>query len=157
MSESSGRNTIAVRLEGGLGDHILGLRVLRFLRRRYPRHEIIGYSDSGGYRPPLEAASMSPYFNRVLPVARLPVDDDNWGELSAVLPEWLAAMHSAEIFVDGWTSKMFVEAALVLDVPVFDILAERRSPDRQGTVRIWATRVADKAGRMNPGFSSKKL
>jgi hypothetical protein len=44
----SPKRFVAVRLEGGLGDHILGMRVLRFVRDRYPRHEIVALSDAHG-------------------------------------------------------------------------------------------------------------
>ena len=59
FSESTMRKQAAVRLEGGLGDHILGMRLLQFVRRRYPGHLMVVYCDCGGYRSQLEAGAKS--------------------------------------------------------------------------------------------------
>ncbi len=123
----SSRRTVAVRLQGGLGDHILGMRVLRFVRGRYPLHEIVVYSDSGGYEPQLQIAAMSPYVSRVVPVyeSRIPTATDEVGKIDNLRPEDQAAMLSSDCFVDAFGRGMFAAASISLDVPIVDILAHR--------------------------------
>jgi hypothetical protein len=96
---------IAVRLEGGLGDHILGMRVLSFVRAKYPDHDILVYSDAAGHPTQLEIARMSPL-------------------VTAVTPD-REAMFASDVVIDAWGGTMFVEAAEHLNVPVFDILSSR--------------------------------
>jgi hypothetical protein len=119
------RNTVAVRLEGGLGDHVLGMRVLPFIKMRYPIHDIIIYSDSAGHSTQLEVAAMSPFVGKVVPVYASPANRDVVGELQNIRPSDLALMFSAQMFIDAWGGDMFTKAASALQVPVFDILGCR--------------------------------
>ena len=41
MTSPRSTRSIAIRLEGGLGDHILGVRVLSFVRAKYPHHDLV--------------------------------------------------------------------------------------------------------------------
>ncbi len=114
---------VAVRLEGGLGDHVLGMRVLAFVRQRFPCHDITIYSDSDGRQSPLQVAAMSPLVSSVVPVQSIPKNGDVIGTLENIRPSDLAMMLSADSFVDGWGGDMFMGAATTLNVPIFDILA----------------------------------
>lgn len=119
--------TIAVRLEGGLGDHILGMRVLRFVRNRYPAHGIAVYSDSGGHSTPIQIVSMSPFVSNVVALARRAPQTivSEEGELSATRERDIASMMSADVFIDSYSGLMFSDAARLLDVPIFSILAHQ--------------------------------
>jgi hypothetical protein len=122
---------VSVRLEGGLGDHILGMRVLSFARQRYPGHEIVAYSDSGGHEAPLQAASMSPFVSRVSAIYHTPGPMTTQSgapftdRMETICPQDLEEMTSADLFIDTLGRLMFARAAVLLDVPVFGILAHR--------------------------------
>jgi hypothetical protein len=124
MSEE---RTAAVRLEGGLGDHILGMRLLRFIHERYPEHTIIVYSDSAGCAAQLEIVSMSPLVSKAVPVFKEPmrVKLRTLGELNSLPTKCLEQMYSADVFFDGEISSLFLEQARQLGVSHYDILASR--------------------------------
>jgi ADP-heptose:LPS heptosyltransferase len=119
----SGRSpqSIAVRLEGGLGDHILGMRVLSFVRAKYPHHEILAYSDAAGHETQLQIARMSPLVSAVRPVRAT----DYTRSIEAIDPADREMMCASDLVIDAWGGTMFVEAAEQLNVPVFDILSSR--------------------------------
>src|SRR6266498_396583 len=96
------RRTVAVRLEGGLGDHVLGMRVLPFVHRSFPKHQIIVYSDAAGHAGQLQVAAMSPIVASVVPVQSRPKDRTVVGRLENVRPQDLTRMFSADVFIDGW-------------------------------------------------------
>lgn len=124
MEAQSQTRTIAVRLQGGIGDHLLGMRVLPFIRHRWPDHEILVYSDGCGIVPPMEIAAMSPYVSRVTPVFR--VTEPQFQEavsLKKLRPADFEMMMAADRFIDAAGEGMFLAAARVMDIPVFDILA----------------------------------
>lgn len=117
--------TVSVRLEGGIGDHILGMRVLSFIRRRFPSHEIIGYSDSSGSEAQIAVARMSKLFSKVVPVyhkKRYPTVS-TWGSLENIDGTCLKMMRSADIFIDAWGQDLFIEASRLLDAPFNEILS----------------------------------
>jgi ADP-heptose:LPS heptosyltransferase len=120
-------NTVAVRLEGGLGDHILGMRVLPFIKRRYPEYKISVYSDCGGNTAQLQVAAMSPYVTDIIPVFqdRERVNVHNMGELNNIEKRYLTLMTNADIFIDAWNKLLFIDASKLLDVPFYKILAAR--------------------------------
>jgi hypothetical protein len=125
MDDLPDRKTVSVRLEGGLGDHLLGMRVLHFVHERYPSHDIVVYSDCGGAQPQMDIVRMSPLVHRVVPVrqdSQLASSHD-MGALHAVLAEDLDLMRSADVFVDAHGALLFVPAAQQLNVPVFQILS----------------------------------
>jgi hypothetical protein len=113
--------SIAIRLEGGLGDHILGMRVLSFVRVSHPHHDILVYSDSAGHQTQLEIARMSPLVAAVRPVRAI----DYSHELDAIDPADRALMFESDMVIDAWGGTFFVHAAEQLNVPVFDILSSR--------------------------------
>lgn len=116
-----------MRLEGGIGDHILGMRLLCFIHKRYPQHKIIGYSDAGGSQVQLEVARMSPFFSEVIPVyqkKKFPTIS-TWGSLKNIEKKYLEMMHSAEIFFDAWGQTFFLEASRILNIPFYEILSHR--------------------------------
>jgi hypothetical protein len=119
--------TVAVRLEGGLGDHVLGMRILPFIRRRYPGHKILIYSDCEGNRAQLDVAAMSPFVARVIPVFqdRSRVTANNLGRLENIDGQYLALFKKADVFVDGWNYPLFIKQSVLLDVPYYKILATR--------------------------------
>jgi hypothetical protein len=125
MDPSASGGSVAVRLEGGLGDHILGMRVLRFVRERYPCHNIVIYSDAGGHSTQLRVASMSPYISTVVPVYAKPARITAMGRLENIRPQDLRLMLSSDVFVDAHGETMFLEASVALNAPVFAILAHR--------------------------------
>jgi hypothetical protein len=119
--------TVAVRLEGGLGDHILGMRILPFIRKRYPAYRIIGYSDAGGAKPQLDLARLSPYLDRVIPVRHRRAHrlSSRWGSLKNIIPDDLKKIQSASLFFDAWGPKLFLGAAGHLGVSPFKIMDRR--------------------------------
>jgi hypothetical protein len=120
-------STIAIRLEGGIGDHLLGLRPLRRLHERYPEHEIVIFSDCAGQEAQLKVVRLCPLVSQVVAVEQIdePVNGDTWGRLERIKPAFLAQMRSADLFFDGWGEHLCVPEARSLNVPVFDILRER--------------------------------
>ena len=121
MTSPRSTRSIAIRLEGGLGDHILGMRVLSFVRAKYPHHDLLIYSDAAGHPTQLEIARMSPLVSAVTPVRTV----DFSRTLDAIDPADREAMSVSEMVIDAWGGTLFVEAAGQLDVPVFDILSSR--------------------------------
>ena len=133
--------TVAVRLEGGIGDHILGMRLLPFIREKYPDHRIEIFSDCGGSRPQMEISSISPYVAGVTAVyknapmiidpASKPVDFDhsncydalnNFNQLRRFDQELIS---KADIYFDAWGESFFAVQARVLGVSPFEILNTR--------------------------------
>jgi hypothetical protein len=127
MEHSQHTKSIAVRLEGGIGDHILGMRVLPFIRLRYPDEAIIAYSDAAGHPDQLAIASMSRYISRVVPVCQdtPPTTGSEMGVLTNIRQADRDLMTSSEQFIDTYGPLFFAGAAIALDVPVFSILAQR--------------------------------
>lgn len=121
------KKTVAVRLEGGLGDHLLGMRVLFFVRKRYPEHEIIVYSDCAGNAAQLQAAALSPYVAEVLPIFqdRSRVSMTNLGDLTNIEEQYLTPMMAADVFIDASTKSLFIDASKTLDVSYYRIMAAR--------------------------------
>ena len=95
---------IAVRLEGGLGDHILGLRLVPFIRQRFPNDRIVLYSDCGGFRSQLEACAMCSHSDEVVPVFqdRTKVTLENAGSLENICSGDMLKIQSADLFFDAW-------------------------------------------------------
>jgi len=119
------RNTAAIRLEGGLGDHLLGMRLLGPLRAKYPQHRIVAYSDAGGAKPQLQVVRMSPMVSEVCPVSQDPlrVTMSSLGLLGNLDARDLARIREADVFVDAYTQSLFLEQARMLDVSPFEVLA----------------------------------
>src|SRR5581483_4423324 len=121
---SSPLKTVSIRLGGDLGEHILGMRVLHFVRERYPLHEIVVYSDSQAASTQLDVVALSPVVSRVIPVFHS--DPGNRG-LETLRGEDLRLMLSSEQTFDIVGDDMFATASMMLDVPIFEIL--RRRPE----------------------------
>lgn len=119
------KGTIAVRLEGGLGDHLLGMRLLYFIKERFPRHKIIAYSDASGGVPQMEAAKMSPLLSEVIPVYHKKAFPTvtTWGSLENIEDRYLRLMRSADLFFDAWGQSFFLDASRILDTSFNSILA----------------------------------
>ncbi len=113
--------SVAIRLEGGLGDHILGMRVLSFVRAKYPHHDLRIYSDAAGHPTQLEIARMSPLVASVTPVAVT----DHSRTIDAIDPADRELMFASDAVIDAWGGSLFIEAAEQLNVPMFDIMASR--------------------------------
>jgi|GEM_PF-3436475 len=121
------KGLISVRLEGGIGDHILGMRLLPFIRRRYPKHKIIAYSDCGGHPFPLAIARMSAYLYKVYPVyhkKRFP-KVTTWGSMENIREKDIKRMLDADLFFDAWSAKFFIDASKILNVSFYEILSQR--------------------------------
>ncbi len=114
-----------MRLEGGLGDHLLGMRVLGFIHQRLPEYEIVVYSESAFHPVPQEIVTWSPFVTRVIPVRSTPPSKDRVGNLENIHPNDLAQIFSADLFIEGWGGDMFTSASTVLRVPPFEILGSR--------------------------------
>lgn len=142
------KNSIAVRFEGGMGDHILGMRLLPFIRQHYPKHKIIGYSDAAGSRPQIDILKMSPFLTEVICVHKkknaiksngLP----GWGCLVDVQNKYLKMMNSADVFFDAWGGTYFLEQSKMLDVPIHEILNCRSELIIPATCRIKASKILE--------------
>jgi Glycosyltransferase family 9 (heptosyltransferase) len=121
------KNIVAVRLEGGIGDHLLGMRVLSFIKKRYPAHKILVYSDCAGNAAQLQVAAMSPHVNSVIPIfqERSRVTMSTLGELTNIDDKYLDVMTKADVFIDGHSKFLFLDASICLDVPYYEILSSR--------------------------------
>lgn len=117
--------SISIRLEGGIGDHILGLRILPFIRQRYQRHKIIAYSDCGGHQSPLEIARLSPFLAEVIPVyhEKNSLSPTNWGNLHNIQKKYLDMMFAANLFIDTWGHTLFLNQSRMLRVNPNKILS----------------------------------
>lgn len=140
------KNSIAVRFEGGLGDHILGMRLLPFIRRHYPKHKIIGYSDAAGMQPQVDILKMSPFLKEVIRARKKKnvLESDNlpgWGCLSDVQSRYIKMMHSADAFFDAWGGTFFLEQSKMLNVPVHKILNSRPELTISSASRIKASKI----------------
>jgi ADP-heptose:LPS heptosyltransferase len=125
MNAAEKKKIVSVRLEGGLGDHILGMRVLHFIQAKRPEHDIVVYSDAGGHPTQAQIAAWSPVVSRVVPVRSTPPARDRVGRLENIHPYDLARMLSADEFIEAWGGDMFTSASVALRVPFFEILAAR--------------------------------
>jgi hypothetical protein len=121
------QKSIAVRLEGGLGDHVLGMRILRFIHSRYPAHDIVAYSDSHGVATQLQISAMSPFVTRVVPIFHeaAPNRLADTRRFETVRLQYLKEMLSSEYFFDTFGEDLLAAASVVLNVPIFDVLAHR--------------------------------
>jgi len=119
--------TIAVRFEGGLGDHILAMRLLPFIYRRYPECQLIVYSDCGGEPTQLEVLKLSPHPMDIVSVFKDPlrITADDWWSLNNLESKWLEAMRSADLFIDACGKLLFIPIAKDLAVSPYEILASR--------------------------------
>ena len=140
---------IAVRLEGGLGDHILGMRLLKFIQRRYPHAKIIVYSDSNGAESQTNIAKLSPYVADVIPVYRdaKRLTHDRMWQLDNILPHDLSIMRQADLFFDAAIWTYFIPQATLLDVPFYSILASRPALRLSQVERDKALRTLGGTGR----------
>jgi hypothetical protein len=128
------RATVAVRLEGGIGDHILGLRLPLFVRQKHPDDHIILYSDAAGGEAQLDIARMCPVTDHAIALNRNRngLTLETMGDLKGLLPSDLEKLRSAEYFYDASGDGFFLEASRALSVPFYEILARRpelRVPD----------------------------
>jgi hypothetical protein len=119
--------TIAVRLEGGLGDHLLGMRLLKYIHARYADYNIIVYSDAEGSPEQLEVAALSPYVSEVETLHKDPmrVTEAEIGSMAHLTGESLVKLQSSEHFFDAHTNLLFLEECRRLNVPHFEVLASR--------------------------------
>jgi ADP-heptose:LPS heptosyltransferase len=121
------KGKISIRLEGGIGDHVLGMRILPFIKKVYPKHKIIAYSDCGGHPAPAKVARMSPFLSQVISVrhkkrfSRI----TSWGSVKNIRTHDLGKMMAADLFFDAWNAKFFIEAARILNIPFYEILNQR--------------------------------
>jgi hypothetical protein len=143
MGNNTTRLRVAVRLEGGIGDHILGMRVLYFVRQRFPESEIVVYSDAGGSTTQCDVARLSPHVDRVvsLPQKRRPAEIGSMGLLDNAEDMWVREMRSADVFLDAWGAEFFIGASQTLGVPFYEILARRPEIAVPRSARLQAQRL----------------
>jgi hypothetical protein len=123
----SPQNIVAVRLEGGLGDHILGMRVLKFVKMRHPESPLVVFSDSAGQETQAIVAAMSPYVTSVVKIhqtRRFESPAERW-RITSIRPSDLAQMLSAKLFINACVGTHMIGAARILNIPLFEILANR--------------------------------
>jgi hypothetical protein len=146
-----------VRLEGGLGDHILGMRALRFVRQRFPTHDIIAYSDAAGHPVPLQIASMCPHVAQAIAVHQdMASESGSPRALDRIAKGDLERMQAFDVMIDLHGALMCVDVSVLLGVPLFSILGERPelsiSEDARGeAARILASHHGAKLVGMNFG------
>lgn len=126
MPDETDRRRVSVRMEGGLGDHLLAMRILRHVHARYPEHAITVYSASGTSSAAMDVVRLSPLVSAVVPLVH--------GAAAATLVttdvadprlEDRTEMMAADQVFDTCGSSLFAAASIALDVPIFDILAHR--------------------------------
>lgn len=120
-------STVAIRFQGGLGDHILMMRLLAFVKRRYPAHRILAYSDSCGAANSLDILKLSPSIDEIIPLYRSePVrPGDAWGNLTGLDQATIEAMKSAPVFLFADLTQHFIPEARILGIPHYELLASR--------------------------------
>ena len=141
---------VAVRLEGGLGDHVLGMRVLPFLSRRHPDRRVVLLSDCAAQPAQIAVAGLVPGAPEVIPVFRRPdlqITLDQLGRLELLDEHAVALIDGADLFIDTFGETMLVEAARILDCPLFEMLATRPILE----VPAWAVAEADEVLRRTGG------
>ncbi|MGE0260042.1 MAG: glycosyltransferase family 9 protein [Alphaproteobacteria bacterium] len=114
-------------MSGGIGDHLLNMRILHFIRQRFPDDVIVAYSDANGGEAQLAVARLSPDADRVVAVRlRAPPETVGaMGRLENLDPAALSEMRAADLFIDTWSNDFFLAESCWLGVPVYDILASR--------------------------------
>lgn len=118
--------TITVRLEGGIGNHLLGMRLLKYIHMCYQEHRIVAYSDAGNSVLPLEVAALSPYVSEVRSLEKDPMRvSGSMGSLAELTAESLTNLKSGEHFFDTHTELLFLEECRRLNLPHFEVLASR--------------------------------
>lgn len=118
---------VLVRLEGGIGDHVLGMRVLPFVRKRFPQHPLVLMSDCGGNPVQRSVAAMSPLADDVV-IGRHDnrvSDLTEMGRLENLDEEARGLTKGAHAFIDTWGQQFFLEPARLLQVPFLEILSCR--------------------------------
>ena len=117
---------IGLRLEGGIGDHVLGLRIASFAKRRFPDANLIAYSDAGGSSLQRELAALCADVDDVRSVHRFDpqtsVASENYNDLAQSEREEL---NNCALILEGWTGDYCLSASRALNVPVLDILSSR--------------------------------
>jgi Glycosyltransferase family 9 (heptosyltransferase) len=118
---------VVVRLEGGIGDHVLGMRVLPFVRNRFPEHPLALLSDCGGHLVQASVAAMSPLADQVVVgLSRAAIHEiDAMGRLENLDDNALSFVKQAHAFVDTWGNRFFLDASRLLQTPFCEILAAR--------------------------------
>jgi hypothetical protein len=103
------------------------MRLLRFVRERFPRDEIVVYSDANGGDAQLDVARLSPDADRVVrALPRAPIASaDAMGRLENLDPIVLAEMRGADLFLDAWGHGFFLAESCWLGIPFYEILASR--------------------------------
>jgi len=152
-------NIAAVRLEGGIGDHILGMRILPFVREKYPDLPIVVFSDAAGGVAQQELVRLSPLVAEVIPVhqAEDSVTLETMGRFDRLLPADRDRMKAARIFFDAWGAGFFISASQLLGVDFYRILAGRTELRIPEEAREEAERLAPSGdGRIYAGLSLSK-
>jgi hypothetical protein len=125
MYDANAPGSVAVRLAGGIGDHLLGMRILPFIRERRPLDDIILYSDCAGQPAQLQLTALSPFVKRVIPLRSSPPPNQPIGRLEYVLGPELARMMTADLYIDACGDDMLTQASVLLQLPIFTILRSR--------------------------------
>jgi hypothetical protein len=113
---------ISIRLAGGIGDHLLGMRALSVAHARMPDRRIIVYSDSANHPVALKVAALSPFAAEVLPARSC------------------ASESECEACIDARGDDLFTTTAAALRMPIFEFLAVRPAL----TLPEWAVVEADR-------------
>jgi hypothetical protein len=99
------RTPVSIRLAGGIGDHLLGMRTLSLAHARLPGRPIIVYSNCATDSVQLNVASLSPFATEIIPACPTPPPSDT--------------------FIDASGDDLFTNAAVTLRLPIFEFLAAR--------------------------------
>jgi len=145
-------SVVGVRFEGGLGDHILGMRVLRFVRRRFPQAAIVGYSDASGSDVQRDVIELSPFVSCVKCVFKkegLSIVPREMGRFEHIREQCVEEMLRHPL-IDTYGELMFVPASQALGIPIFTLLAEH--PRIKIPTLAFAT-----ASRVLPGLAGRVL
>ena len=139
---------IAVRLEGGIGDHVLGLRLLPYVRAAHPDERIIVYSDAAGSETQRDVAQMSPFVNEVRMIGPRPdgVSLATMGDISTLPDNDRHRIEQSAAFYDAWGGDYFMHAAHSLDIPVFQILATVPELHVPPAAQTWADKLLANQG-----------
>jgi hypothetical protein len=153
-----GVNAVAVRFEGGLGDHILGMRLLRFIKRRFSTAQIAAFCDCGNNASALQVIALSPLVSRVTDVSsRDDASMESLGSLQNVDPSQRAHMQQHDVFIDAWGANLYIEQSRILDAGLFDVLRSRPALIPSAAAHAQASAIIAKyGGRPLVGLSLAK-
>jgi hypothetical protein len=117
---------VRIRLAGGVGDHLLGMRALSVAHERMPDRRIIVCSDCANDAVPLKVAALSPFASEIISARSCECESEAELEFDSC--------------IDASGDDLFTSTAIALHMPIFEFLAIRPTL----TLPDWAIAEAER-------------